>query len=118
MASFYCLADGDLQELLKELPIDQGIKLKERLSSVLDYLVWTELDAKNALQSVLDRRNTKPSSQEFEELLSQFLCDSFECDATTERVNDYLYELARNFLDGHPAFIGCTTVPELEESRD
>jgi hypothetical protein len=102
MADSYSLGDGDLQELLKTLPSDQGEKLKERLMPILDYLVWTDLDARTALENALEYREVKLSAQQFEGLLRLFLGESFECDATAERVNNHLDELARDFLDGHP----------------
>jgi hypothetical protein len=102
MSDYYCLGDADLQELLKELPSDQGEKLKQKLLPILDYLVWTDLDARRIIESALDYRDIKLSPQQIEELLTDFLRESFECDATTERVNDHLDELATNFLDGYP----------------
>jgi hypothetical protein len=102
MSDYYSLGDGDLQELLKTLPSDQGEKLKERLRPILDYLVWTDLDARMTLESALEYRAVKLSAQQFEALLNLFLGESFECDATTERVNNRLDELARDFLDGYP----------------
>jgi hypothetical protein len=100
MADYYSLGNEDLQELLKTLPSDQGEKLKERLVPILDYLVWTGLDAKASLEGALAFREVKLSAQQLEELLNLFLGESFECDATTERVNNRLDELARDFLDG------------------
>jgi hypothetical protein len=100
--AYYSLGDEDLQELLQTLPIDQGDKLKERLVPILNYLVWTDLDAKAALESALAFREVKLSAQQLEALLNLFLGESFECDATTERVNNRLDELARDFLDGYP----------------
>jgi hypothetical protein len=110
MSDYYSLQDSDLQELLKALPSDQGEKLKERLVPILDCLVWTDLDAKAALESALAFREVKLSTQQLEELLNLFLGESFECDTTTERVNNHLDELARDFLDGYPDLL--ETLPE------
>jgi hypothetical protein len=99
MPDYYSLRDDDLQELLKELPPDQGAKLMQKLEPVLDYLVWTDSDAALVLKDALEEREIELSPERFGELLEEFLNQSFECDATTQRVNERLAALATDFLD-------------------
>jgi hypothetical protein len=101
MPDYYSLRDIDLQALLKELPTDQGAKLLQKLEPILGYWLWTESDASNVLKDALEEREIELDSEQFGELLEEFLNQSFECDATTVRVNERLSDMATDFLENY-----------------
>jgi acyl carrier protein len=97
------VSEADLQQFLKLLPSGQGEKLKLSLEPVLDNLVWTSLDAVNALSDALEEKGIELNPERFEELLSRFLESSFESDYITQQVNEHLTDLARDFLSSSVA---------------